>query len=101
MKSSYPMALTGKRRERARQVDGAADDRSWVVQEIRRVCEQLDQAEHCFDMASEQQMIDAAIYTMRACECRLSYLFGLAGRARASGAEADGVSGSSAPEVGG
>ena len=58
---------------------GRRGGEQWIASEIRRVCDQLDQAEHCFDMASDPDMIDAAIYTMRACECRLSYLFGLMG----------------------
>lgn len=97
MKPSYLVTSASRRRERGKQAADAVDGRSWVVQEIRRVCEQLDQAEHCFDMASEQEMIDAAIYTMRACECRLSYLFGLAGKGKPPGVEA--ASGCAAPEA--
>ncbi len=90
MKPTYLGVVAGRRRERNRQAGGVVDSQSWVVQEIGRVCEQLDQAEHCFDMASEQEMIDAAIYTMRACECRLSYLFGLVGKGKAPGGGAAG-----------
>ncbi|MGB4337299.1 MAG: hypothetical protein WBK10_01865 [Bacillota bacterium] len=76
--SSGIRAIAG-RQDREGRADGVAESEAWIASEIRRVCDQLDQAEHCFDMASDPDMIDAAIYTMRACECRLSYLFGLMG----------------------
>lgn len=53
----------------------SADD-GWIAREIRYACQQLDYAEHAFETAEHPDMIDAAIYTMRACECRLAYLFG-------------------------
>ena len=45
---------------------------------IRRVCDQLTR-QALLRHGTDPDMIDAAIYTMRACECRLSYLFGLMG----------------------
>lgn len=50
-------------------------DRQWLQGEIRSVCAQLEQADRVFNNVTEPELIDAAIFTMRACERRLGYLF--------------------------
>jgi hypothetical protein len=49
--------------------------RGWLKGEIRSVCAQLEQADLVFNNVTEPELIDAAIFTMRACERRLGYLF--------------------------
>lgn len=50
-------------------------DRQWLRGEIRSVCAELEQADRVFNNVTEPELIDAAIFTMRACERRLGYLF--------------------------
>lgn len=58
-----------------RAVDAEKGDRQWLQGEIRSVCAELEQADRVFNNVTEPELIDAAIFTMRACERRLGYLF--------------------------
>jgi hypothetical protein len=58
-----------------RTVAAEEQDRQWLQGEIRSVCAQLEQADRVFNNVTEPELIDAAIFTMRACERRLGYLF--------------------------
>lgn len=52
--------------------------------EIRAVCAQMEQADTVFDNVTDPDLIDASVFTMRACERRLGYLFKQAKAQRAA-----------------
>jgi hypothetical protein len=52
--------------------------------EIRAVCAQMEQADTVFDNVTDPDLIDASVFTMRACERKLGYLFKQAKAQRAA-----------------
>jgi len=42
--------------------------------EIRAVCAQMEQADTVFNNVTDPDLIDASVFTMRACERKLGYL---------------------------
>ena len=43
-------------------------------EEIRAVCAQMEQADTVFNNVTDPDLIDASVFTMRACERKLGYL---------------------------
>ncbi|MCR4426616.1 MAG: DUF2508 family protein [Firmicutes bacterium] len=77
------LELARQRLSLTRQTGESAEE-TRLRNEIRAVCADMERADRVFNDATDPDIIDAAIYTMRACERRLGYLVKQAKRLRAT-----------------
>jgi len=70
------MSQTVRRKSLLSDVSGAREpsEEMRLRAEIRAVCAQMEQADTVFNNVTDPDLIDASVFTMRACERKLGYL---------------------------
>ena len=70
------LSQTVQRRALVSSVSGAREpsEEMRLRAEIRAVCAQMEQADTVFNNVTDPDLIDASVFTMRACERKLGYL---------------------------